>query len=136
MKILTMMWNNLRRGYQTLLFPARPAITERFRGLVKFDPALCIGCAICRFRCTSGAIQFKAGKEEFNWSYNPGLCTFCGRCVEGCKEGAIKQEEACPPVYFKKDELNQTYTVPRRKPAPKNPAPSAVVTASPPGGDQ
>jgi formate hydrogenlyase subunit 6 len=121
MKILTMMWNNLRRGYQTLLFPMRPAVTQRFRGQVQFDPNLCIGCAICRFRCTAKAIEFKAGKEEFTWSYNAGQCTFCGRCIEGCKEDAIKQEEACPPVYLKQGDLKRTYIVPRRKPPSKNP---------------
>lgn len=139
MKILTMMWNNLRRGYQTLLFPARPEITQRFRGQVQFDPELCIGCAICRFRCTSAAIEFKPGKENFTWSYNPGQCTFCGRCIEGCKEGAIKQEEACPPVYFSKDELKKSYTVARRKPAAKPVANTAVASSTSPaapGGAQ
>jgi len=138
MKILTMMWNNLRRGYQTLLFPARPEISHRFRGQVQFDPALCIGCAICRFRCTSSAIEFKTGKEEFTWSYNPGQCTFCGRCIEGCKEGAIQQEEACPPVYFNRNELKKSYTVARRKPAPKPAAtPAAAPSTTPaPGGAQ
>lgn len=130
MKILTMMWNNIRRGYQTLLFPKRPAVTGQYRGQVQFDPSLCIGCAICRFRCTSGAIQYKAGKDEFNWSYDPGRCTFCGRCVEGCKEGAIHQEAACPPLYFKQSELKKTYTVARRKAAPRS-APTAAPKPSP-----
>lgn len=119
MNVLGMMWRNLRRGYQTLLFPARPPVTPRFRGQVQFDPTKCIGCAICRFRCTSRAIEFKAGKNEFTWSYNPGQCTFCGRCVEGCKEGALSQEEACPPIYGTQGELKKTYTVARRPPAPK-----------------
>jgi formate hydrogenlyase subunit 6/NADH:ubiquinone oxidoreductase subunit I len=137
MKILTMMWNNLRRGYQTLVFPARPEISSRFRGRVEFDPELCIGCAICRFRCTSRAIDFKAGKGEFTWSYNPGQCTFCGRCVEGCKEGALKQEEACPPLYFKQGELANSYTVARRKPAAKPPVTAAAQPPSEaPGGVQ
>ena len=138
MNILTMMWNNLRRGYQTLLFPARPEVSRHFRGQVQFDPALCIGCAICRFRCSSKAIEFKAGKEEFTWSYNAGQCTFCGRCIEGCKEGAIAQEEACPPVYLSQGELKKTYTVVRRKPVPKAPATTAATTSPSgvPGGTQ
>ena len=116
MNILTMLWKNLRRGYQTLLFPARPKVTSRFRGLVQFDPALCTGCAVCRFRCTSRAIEFKAGKGEFTWSYNPGQCTFCGRCVEGCTEHALKegrtehalrQQEETPPVYLTQGELRR-----------------------------
>jgi len=141
MKILTMLWNNLWRGYQTLLFPARPKITARFRGRVQFDPEFCTGCAVCRFRCTSRAIEFKAGKGEFTWSYNPGQCTFCGRCVEGCIEHALKegraehalsQEEACPPVYLAQGELKTSYTVKRRAPAPRPAAaPAAPSSADP-----
>ena len=128
MNILTMMAQNLRRGYQTLLFPARPKVTPRFRGLVQFDPALCTGCAVCRFRCTSRAIEFKAGKGDFTWSYNPGQCTFCGRCVEGCTEHALKegrtehalsQQQDTPPIYLAQGELKKSYTVARRPPAAK-----------------
>jgi formate hydrogenlyase subunit 6/NADH:ubiquinone oxidoreductase subunit I len=144
MNILTMLWKNLRRGYQTLLFPARPKITARFRGLVEFDPAFCTGCAVCRMRCTSRAIEFKAGKGEFTWSYNPGQCTFCGRCVEGCIEHALKeghtehalsQQQDTPPIYVTQGELKKSYTVARRPPAPKPsaasvaPAPSSVAPA-------
>jgi formate hydrogenlyase subunit 6/NADH:ubiquinone oxidoreductase subunit I len=71
MNILTMLWKNLRRGYQTLLFPARPKVTARFRGLVQFDPALCTGCAVCRLRCTSRAIEFKAGKGRVHLELQP-----------------------------------------------------------------
>jgi len=126
MNILTMMWRNVVHGYQTLLFPARPKVTPRFRGLVQFDPALCTGCAVCRFRCTSRAIEYKAGKGEFTWSYNPGQCTFCGRCVEGCidhalKEGrtehALSQEQDTPPIYLAQGALKKSYTVARRPPA-------------------
>ena len=126
MKILTMMWNNLRRGYQTLLFPARPEISHRFRGQVQFDPALCIGCAICRFRCTSSAIEFKTGKEEFTWSYNPGQCTFCGRCVEGCKDYALSQEPGSPLLYLTAGDLTRSYTLQRKTPPPKSPAATPV----------
>jgi formate hydrogenlyase subunit 6/NADH:ubiquinone oxidoreductase subunit I len=140
MNILTMLWKNLRRGYQTLLFPARPKVTSRFRGLVQFDPALCTGCAVCRFRCTSRAIEFKAGKGEFTWSYNPGQCTFCGRCVEGCiehalKEGrsehALRQQEETPPVYLTQGELRKSYTVARRPPTPRSAAPAVAPSAGP-----
>src|SRR5689334_20365577 len=55
MSILTMLWKNFWGGSRTLLFPQRPKVTQRFRGLVQFDPELCTGCAICKFRCTSRA---------------------------------------------------------------------------------
>jgi len=129
MRILSMLWQNLWGGSRTLLFPARPKVTERYRGLVQFDPALCSGCAICKMRCTSRAIDFKTGKGEFTWSYDPGQCTFCGRCVEGCKEHALHQEEACPPVYTTIGELKKAYTVARKPPAAR---PVTPVAASAP----
>lgn len=140
MNIFTMMWKNLLRGPETLRFPARPAVSSGFRGLVRFDPELCTGCAICKFRCTSRAIEYKAGKGEFTWSYDPGRCTFCGRCVEGCIEHALKegrtehaltQEEACPPVYATLGELKKTYTVARKAPAPRAAAAPAPATPAP-----
>jgi len=140
MKILTMMAQNLRRGYQTLLFPARPKISERFRGLVQFDPAHCTGCGVCKMRCTSRAIDIKAGKGEFTWSYNPGQCTFCGRCVEGCIEHALKegrtehalsQQQATPPIYTMPGELNKAYTLARKPPARR---PAATPSPNPASG--
>ncbi|MGD0788123.1 MAG: 4Fe-4S dicluster domain-containing protein, partial [Terracidiphilus sp.] len=98
--------------------------------LVRFDPALCSGCAICKMRCTARAIDFKSGKGTFTWSYDPGQCTFCGRCVDGCKAHALSQDPECPPVYVTIGELKTSYTV-ARKPAPK-PAPAATSAAASP----
>jgi formate hydrogenlyase subunit 6/NADH:ubiquinone oxidoreductase subunit I len=130
MNILAMLLKNLLGGSRTMRFPARPQVTEHFRGLVRYDPALCTGCAICRFRCTSRAIEFRAGKNEFEWSYDPGHCTFCGRCVEGCKDHALSQEEACPPIYENIGELKKSYTV-ARKPPVRKPVAAPPVEAAP-----
>jgi formate hydrogenlyase subunit 6/NADH:ubiquinone oxidoreductase subunit I len=129
MNILTMLWKNLWGGYRTMLFPARPRVSAGYRGLVEFNPELCTGCAICRFRCTARAIEFRAGKGEFVWSYDPGHCTFCGRCVEGCKSHALSQESACPPIYLNIGDLKHTYTVQRKPPAPKPAAPASPAIA-------
>ena len=109
MNILTMMWKNLRRGYQTLLFPARPKVTPRFRGWCNSIPRSAPAAPSAASAAPPRAIEFKAGKGEFTWSYNPGQCTFCGRCVEGCTEHALKegrtehalsqQQEHVPPIY-------------------------------------
>lgn len=131
MSILTMLWKNLWGGTRTLRFPLRPKVTQRYRGLVQFNPELCTGCAICKFRCTSRAITYQAGKGEFTWSYDPGQCTFCGRCVEGCKANALSQESACPPIYLNLGELKNSYTVARKAPAPKAAQPAAKVVAAP-----
>jgi formate hydrogenlyase subunit 6/NADH:ubiquinone oxidoreductase subunit I len=131
MNILTMLWKNLWGGSRTMLFPARPNVGEHYRGLVRFDPALCSGCAICKMRCTARAIEFKAGKGEFTWSYEPGQCTFCGRCVEGCKEHALSQDSECPPIYLTPGELKKSYTVARKQTVKPAAAVPAVVAAEP-----
>jgi formate hydrogenlyase subunit 6/NADH:ubiquinone oxidoreductase subunit I len=150
MNILTMLWKNLWGGYRTMLFPERPKVSSGYRGLIRFDPEHCTGCAICKFRCTAKAIEFKAGKGEFVWSYDPGQCTFCGRCVEGCIEHALKdgheehaltQESAIPPVYLNQGELKVAYTVARKSPASKavvapKPAAPAPAAESASGGAQ
>ena len=136
MNILTMLWKNLWGGNRTLQYPARPSIYKRFRGLVRFDADKCIGCGICKNRCTSRAIEFKGGKTEFTWSYDPGQCTFCGRCVEGCKDGALSQDEDTPPIYTTAGELKESYTLTRKPPAAraaaKPAAPAAEATPAAP----
>lgn len=130
MNILAMLWKNLWGGSRTMRFPLRPEVAGRYRGLVRFDPTLCSGCAICKMRCTARAIDFKAGKGEFTWSYEPGQCTFCGRCVEGCKEHALSQDSECPPIYLTVGELKKSYTLARKqtvKPAAAVPAASPAI---------
>jgi NADH-quinone oxidoreductase subunit I len=141
MSILTLLWNNVRHGAVTLRFPKRPMVGQGYRGLVSFNPELCTGCAICRFRCTARAITFSSAKSEFTWAYDPGQCTFCGRCVEGCKTHALSQASECPPVYLNIGELKRIYTLARKAPASK-PAvamPAVVGVAQvdrPEGGSQ
>ncbi len=134
MNILSMLFLNLRRGSQTLRLPERPPVAAGFRGLVRFDPARCTGCAVCRFRCTARAITFTAAKGEFTWAYDPGQCTFCGRCVDGCKDHALSQDPACPPIYLTVGSLKNSYTLQRKPPATKAPPAAAPVAVPPAGG--
>lgn len=141
MKLLTMMLMNLWGGSRTVRFPDRPPVSAHYRGLVLFDPELCVGCGMCKNRCPSRAIEFTPGKGDFTWSYNPGQCTFCGRCVDGCKPHALSQESACPPIYLTAGELKKTYTVARKRPAPKQPQAASAAASEPisnptPGGAQ
>lgn len=129
MNIFSMMWRNLWGRARTLRYPARPVMSEGFRGMVRFDPSLCSGCAVCRMRCTARAINFTAGKGEFTWSYDPGHCTFCGRCVDGCKEHALHQENTCPPIYSDLGSLKQSFTLKRKPPATR-----PAANAHPSGG--
>jgi ferredoxin len=57
------------------------------------------------------AIEFKAGKGEFVWSYDPGHCTFCGRCVEGCKDARAQPGVGPRPIYLNAWRPEELYTV-------------------------
>ncbi len=118
MNILTMLLSNWIGRSITVLYPARPAVSEGYRGLVRFDETRCTGCSMCVFHCTSRAIEFRGGKTEYKWSYDPGQCTFCGRCVDGCESHALSMERACPPIYLTSEALKRSYTMQRRPPAP------------------
>ncbi|MGA9585573.1 MAG: 4Fe-4S binding protein [Terracidiphilus sp.] len=129
MKILGLLWQNLRRGVVTLRYPAAPPMTMNYRGLVRFDPTRCTGCAMCRFRCTARAITFNAAGKDFTWAYDPSQCTFCGRCVDGCKDHALSQESDIPPIYVSAGTLRSSYTLHRKVPPPKSqPAPAGTST--------
>lgn len=138
MKIFGVLWRNLRHGPSTLRFPKRPPVTPEYRGLVRFDPECCTGCAMCRFRCTARAITFSSAKSEYTWGYDPGRCTFCGRCVDGCKDHALTQDAGCPPVYEQLGSLKQSYTLQRKPPASKSGEDRTPTGAqpSPAGGDR
>ncbi len=135
MKMLTMLLQNLRRGSLTVRFPARPAVSEDYRGLVCFDATRCSGCSMCAFRCTSRAITFRNSKTDYKWSYEPGQCTYCGACVEGCQSNALTMEQACPPVYLAPGALKTSYTIQRNPPAPKPAAPLPAQGANSAAGD-
>ncbi|MEM5793462.1 MAG: 4Fe-4S dicluster domain-containing protein [Candidatus Aenigmatarchaeota archaeon] len=70
---------------------------ERFRGKISFDKSKCIGCAMCRMYCPSGAIKltWKIKKIIVNnvqhqkiihpiYQINIGKCIRCGMCVDVC----------------------------------------------------
>jgi formate hydrogenlyase subunit 6/NADH:ubiquinone oxidoreductase subunit I len=131
MNILNLLFKNSIGGSVTVRFPQRPPADIGYRGLVRYDAKLCTGCGSCSYRCTSHAISFRSTRTAYTWSYDPGQCTYCGRCVDGCEAHALVQEAACPPIYFKRDELNFTQITQRPQLPPKaNPA-----SATPPSGE-
>jgi formate hydrogenlyase subunit 6/NADH:ubiquinone oxidoreductase subunit I len=141
MNILNLLFKNFISGSVTLRFPKRPPADLGYRGLVRYDEKLCTGCGVCAYRCTSRSIIFRPTRTAYTWSYDPGQCTFCGRCVDGCESHALTQDAECPPIYFKRDELNFSQTTQRPLPPPKAkppvpPAPNVTATASSPGDAQ
>ncbi len=78
----------------------------KFRGQIKFDPKLCVGCQMCVRNCPASAIKIiqinpqdkptvlPDGKiipapRKFKCEIDLGRCIFCGQCADSCFKKAI-----------------------------------------------
>jgi formate hydrogenlyase subunit 6/NADH:ubiquinone oxidoreductase subunit I len=71
----------------------RPAVPERLRSALRWNPARCTGCGMCVRDCPANAIELitldKASKR-FVLRYHLDRCTFCGQCVQTCNFGCLE----------------------------------------------
>jgi NADH-quinone oxidoreductase subunit I len=95
--------NNPRSPFEPLLGagqrykgPLNPRVSDRYRGLLSFDDAKCIGCLQCAQICPIDVLTVKAVKIEGRKAKTPLIfrihyakCMFCGLCVEICPTAAI-----------------------------------------------
>ena len=89
---LKVLFNNVLKGPSTDPFPMGKTFTpERFRGKVKIDPNLCMGCGICKHVCAAGAISIKqradqSGCDIVVWHNS---CCLCANCQIYCPVKAL-----------------------------------------------
>jgi len=76
----------------TINYPAqRSGMAEGFRGKLKFNPKLCIGCKLCMRDCPSNAIVIrKVGEKEFEAEIDIAKCISCAQCVDSCPKKALE----------------------------------------------
>ena len=76
----------------TISYPfVKTEMPDNFRGKIKFDPQLCIGCKICMRDCPSNAITItKVGEGLFNCEINLAKCIYCAQCVDSCPKKALE----------------------------------------------
>ena len=83
--------NRLKRGCETISYPATPAppLPDRHGGLLQIDPSRCKpSCDICQKVCPTEAIS-RSSKR--NVILDLGKCLFCAECVGACDQAAITQ---------------------------------------------
>ncbi len=89
---LKILFNNVLAGPSTDPFPLGETFTPaRFRGKVKIDPELCMGCGICKHVCTAGAINIKQRPDQSGYDITVwhNSCCLCANCRTYCPVGAV-----------------------------------------------
>ncbi|MBG0775965.1 MAG: 4Fe-4S dicluster domain-containing protein [Desulfovibrionaceae bacterium] len=114
---LKVLLGNVAKGPATEPFPLGPATTPaRFRGKVHMDPALCVGCAICRHVCVGNAIHIseRADGSGYDWVLWHNTCALCGLCQHYCPTGAISMSNDWHNAHLQaeKDEWCESRFVP------------------------
>jgi len=96
-KMIPLMLRMLVKKPDTILYPAQKAhVEEHFRGALKFDQALCIGCKLCMKVCPSAAIEIERVSETekvYQAYVRMDRCIFCGQCVDTCPKKALENTE-------------------------------------------
>lgn len=94
-KIAPQLIKSLFKKPATLNYPAiKSPMAKGFRGKLKFNPSLCIGCKLCMRDCPCGAIEIKEiAPKQFQAEINLAKCIYCGQCVDSCLKKALEMTE-------------------------------------------
>lgn len=90
----------LKQGHQTLSFPPKKEMPERFRGLPILHPERCVNnCILCEKACPTGAITTGPLRLDL------GKCVLCKDCVSACPNNAIKYSKKLSMSARKRSDL-------------------------------
>ncbi|MBF0104710.1 MAG: NADH-quinone oxidoreductase subunit NuoB [Deltaproteobacteria bacterium] len=83
--MLKILKTRLKQGHQTLAFPPKKKMPDRFCGVPEISAEKCVaGCDLCLNSCPCGAITVKPLTLDL------GRCMFCEECVRVCPHHCIR----------------------------------------------
>ena len=86
-------------------------LPENYRGMLKLNNELCIGCGLCSQICPAGALSLKLFEYEQTKQIrrHPEVdykrCIFCGFCVDICPSKALELTGIHDAAFYVGDEL-------------------------------
>ena len=109
-KMVPFLLGMMGKKTDTISYPLEEApLKDKFRGMLKFNHDLCVGCRLCERVCPADAIKIiaaikiaaaaktdeasnNAGAERrrFEARLSLGKCIFCGQCADSCNKKALE----------------------------------------------
>ncbi len=112
LKGLGVTMSQLPRKKVTLQYPdVMPEWPERFRGVHRFIPELCIVCNQCARICPTDCISLSGTRDENKklridtYDINFETCILCNLCVEVCPTEAILMSDTFELAKYSRDDL-------------------------------
>ncbi|MBI3991343.1 MAG: NADH-quinone oxidoreductase subunit I [Candidatus Omnitrophica bacterium] len=100
----------------TLQYPdEKPALAERFRGMLFNDVPRCISCEACVRVCPAKCITLNAEKGEtgrrklMSYIVNFHSCMYCGLCTEVCPVKCLTMSKDYQTTFYKREDLLREY---------------------------
>ncbi len=110
-KMVKFILRHIFRKPATTKYPyPRSGMVKGFRGRLKFNPELCVGCKLCMKDCPSGAINIvKTGDGRFECEIDLGRCIYCAQCVDSCMKKALEYTDQFELAQLDRKKLKVTY---------------------------
>jgi NADH-quinone oxidoreductase subunit I len=96
----------------TLQYPdVKPEWPERFRGVHRFIPELCIVCNQCARVCPTSCISLSGTRDENKklkidtYDINFDICILCDLCTEVCPTEAVLMSDTFEMAKYSRDDL-------------------------------
>jgi formate hydrogenlyase subunit 6/NADH:ubiquinone oxidoreductase subunit I len=109
---------------------AQPVVPKTYRGRIRFNADLCVGCGMCMRVCSPTSIT-KTVKtlddtQEITMSFDMSSCTFCGMCADFCGKKAIDFSQEYSMLAFSSNKSDLIVEGTFTKKLPPKPAPKPV----------
>ena len=91
-KMIPSLLGMMGKKTNTVRYPyIQAAVSDRFRGALRFHGDRCVGCKLCERVCPSDAIYIREeGEKKYKATVLLAKCIFCGQCVDSCHKGALE----------------------------------------------